>query len=637
MSAATGGNTPLPKVAGARTDAAAHAPPYCAIGDYALIGDCRSAALVSRAGSIDWLCWPRFDSPALFAALLDAANGGQFAIRPTAPFTVERRYLPDTNILQTTFRTAEGVVELTDLMPVTSELGKRERFWPNHQILRIVECIAGEVEIEVHCAPRPQYATVVPRLRERGKLGFYFEDRGRALILRSEIPLTLSDRRAEASARCRLRRGDRRRLSLVYSEGEPAFIPPLGAEAEYRLEASRRWWQAWAGRCRYRGPYREAVVRSALALKLMCHAPSGAVVAAPTTSLPERIGGVRNWDYRYCWLRDASLTLRALADLGYWEEAEAFVAWLLHATRMTWPELHILYNVYGEPRLPERTLEHLEGYRGSRPVRVGNDAQHQLQLDVYGEVIDAAYQFVRRGGRLDRSAARMLAVFGDTVCRRWREPDEGIWEVRGGRRHHTYSKAMCWVALDRLQRLHASGHVRIPVQHFRAERQALRAEIERRGWNPRLESYVSTFDGDSVDASLLLLIRYGYLAADSPRAAGTCRRVHEQLGHNGLLYRYRATDGLPPGEGAFGICSFWAVDCRALLGDAAGAATTFERVLGHANDLGLYAEEIDPVNGGALGNFPQAFTHVGLIDAALVLERVTAGGQAPRMRDRRTG
>ncbi|GAB4348700.1 MAG: glycoside hydrolase family 15 protein [Immundisolibacter sp.] len=603
-----------------------------AIGDYAIIGDCRSAALISRAGSIDWLCWPRFDSPSLFAALLDAGKGGHFAINPAGAFTATRRYAGDTNILETTFRTGRGVVQVVDFMPVTSEHGKRERFWPNHQILRIVECLEGEVEIEVHCAPRPQYATVVPRLRDRGRLGFFFEHGGRALILRSEISLSLSGDGTQVEARFMLRRGDRRRLSLVYSQGEPAFIPPLGTEAEYRLDATRRWWEDWAARCAYHGPYRQAVLRSALTLKLMCYAPSGAVVAAPTTSLPERVGGERNWDYRYCWLRDTSLTLRALSDLGYWDEAEAFMGWLLHATRMTAPELQILYDVHGESRLPERALEHLAGHRGSRPVRVGNDAQHQLQLDVYGEVVDAVYQFVRRGGRLDRSAAHMLASFGETVCRRWREPDEGIWEIRSGRQHHTYSKAMCWVALDRLLRLHETGHVRVRADDFSAARSAIRDEIEQRGWNARLGSYVSVFDGEDVDASLLLLTRYGYSEPNSERAAATCRLVHERLGHDALLYRYRnTTDGLPPGEGAFGICSFWAVCCRVMLGDVAGATAAFERLLAHGNDLGLYAEEIDPHNGEMLGNFPQAFTHVGLIDAALTLERVGDGqhGTAP--------
>lgn len=605
---------------------------YPAIGDYAMIGDCRSAALISRSGSIDWLCWPQFDSPSLFAALLDAEKGGRFAIRPRGPFSVDRRYLPNTNILETTFRTATGVARLIDLMPVASESDKRERLWADHQILRIVECLEGEVEIVVACAPRPNYARTIPRLRNRGQLGFYFEDRGRALILRSEIPLALSADNADVCGSTVLHSGERRRLSLVFADREPALIPPLGAEAEYRFETTRRWWEAWVQRCRYGGPNRDAVVRSALTLKLMCYAPSGAVVAAPTTSLPEWIGGVRNWDYRYCWLRDTSLTLSALYDLGFTEEAEAFMSWLLHTTRITWPELNILYDVYGEPRLPERSLDHLAGYRGSRPVRVGNDAQNQLQLDVYGEVVDAAYQFVRRGGRLDRTAARMLVKFGKTVCRRWREPDEGIWEVRGGRRHHTYSKAMCWVALDRLLQLNTEGHVRVPEAHFKTELAAIRTEIEQRGWNENLGSYVSVFDGEELDASLLLLIRYGYVDPRSERALGTCQRVHERLGRNGLLYRYLdSDDGLPGGEAAFGICSFWAVDCQALQGDLDGAQAAFERLLQYANDVGLYAEEVDPETGAALGNFPQAFTHVGLIDAALTIERLRSDRrQQPR-------
>jgi len=321
-----------------------------------------------------------------------------------------------------------------------------------------------------------------------------------------------------------------------------------------------------------------------------------------------------------------------LFDLGYSEEAEAFLSWLLHTTRMTWPELNILYDVYGEPHLPERHLDHLAGYHGSRPVRVGNDAQKQLQLDVYGEVVDAAYEFVGRGGQLDRTAARMMVEFGKTVCRRWREPDEGIWEVRGGRRHHTYSKAMCWVALDRLLKLHEGEHVRVPEAHFKAELAAIRAEIEQRGWNERLGSYVSVFDGEELDASLLLLIRYGYVDPNSDRARGTIRRVNERLGRNGLLYRYLdGDDGLPGGEAAFGICSFWAVDCQALQGDLHGAQAAFAHLLQYANDVGLYAEEVDPENGAALGNFPQAFTHVGLIDAALTIERLRRDRQpSPR-------
>ena len=464
------------------------------------------------------------------------------------------------------------------------------------------------------------------RAAGRGPLGLYFEHRGRALILRSEMPLRLSEDAAEACVRQVLRRGERRHISAVFTEREPSFIPPLGQEAEGRIESSIRWWQAWSDRCRYEGPYREAVLRSALVLRLMTYAPSGAVVAAPTTSLPEWPGGVRNWDYRYCWLRDASFTVQTLFGLGYPHEAEAFMSWLMHATRLSWPELQILYDVHGETHLPERELAHLEGYAGSRPVRIGNDARAQVQLDIYGEVVDAACEFVRHGGQLDRAAARMLVGLGKTVCRRWREPDEGIWEIRGERVHHTYSKAMCWVALDRLLTLHAAGHLRCPVERFSRERDAIRAEVETRGYNAALESYVSILDGDDVDASLLLLPRYGYVEPGAERAVKTCARIGERLGRGPFLYRYLAEDdGLPPGEGAFGICSFWAVSCRALQGDADGAAALFEQVLEHGNDVGLFAEEIDPGTGAQLGNFPQAFTHIGLIDAALNIERARRG------------
>ncbi|MDE3152290.1 MAG: glycoside hydrolase family 15 protein [Gemmatimonadota bacterium] len=590
-----------------------------AIGDYGIIGDCRSAALISRHGSIDWLCWPQFDSPSIFAALLDRDRGGFFAIRPTAPASVTRRYLPATNVLETTFRTDTGVLRLVDCMPVASREQQRGTLRPQHEVLRRIECVEGEADVEVICDPRPDYARVRPRLRRRGALGVWYEHDGMALVLRSDLRVRLSDDHADLAVRARMRAGDRHYVSLVSAFGEPAVLPPLGLHAEQRILQTVAWWEAWSAQCTYAGRYPDAVLRSALTLKLMVFAPSGAVVAAPTTSLPEAMGGERNWDYRYCWLRDSSLTLQALFDLGYHGEGESFMSWLVHTTRASLPRVQVLYDVYGEPHLPERTLGHLAGFNGSRPVRVGNGAHGQLQLDIYGEVIDAARAFTVRGGHLNRGTRRMLAAFGDAVCDLWSQPDEGIWEPRAGRRHNTYSKSMCWVALDRLCRMHDEGHLSVPTARYRRVMDEIRRAIETRGFNDALGSYTDAFDGADVDASLLLLPRYGYADAGSPRMRGTYARVAARLGANGLLYRYHADDGLAGEEGAFGICSFWAVSYLAQVGDLKRADAAFQHLLTFANDLGLFAEEIDPATGAALGNFPQAFTHVGLIDAALQL------------------
>jgi GH15 family glucan-1,4-alpha-glucosidase len=599
---------------------------YPPIDDYALIGDCRSAGLISRDGSLDWLCLPRFDSPSVFAALLDAKNGGRFLVRPIGEFRTERRYLANTNVLETVFRTPTGACVLRDLMPVSSEEGKRAYLTPEFEVLRELEGVEGEVEVEILYVPRPDYGRARPLLEERGALGLRCEVDGTSLTLRSEMPLELTDGDRSASGFARIRTGERKYLSLTYSMEAPAVVPLLGEAARGRIERTVRWWQEWANRCTYDGPYRDAVV----ALKLMTYAPSGALVAAPTTSLPEAIGGVRNWDYRYCWLRDASFTLRALFTLGYREEAEAYVGWLLHATRLTWPELQVLYDVFGEARLPERELVHLEGYAGSRPVRIGNDAQGQLQLDVYGEVINGTARFLDRGGRFDSDTSRMLDGLGRTVCRRWREPDEGIWEGRSGRFHNTHSKVLCWVALDRLIEMHEAGYLHVSVDLFRVNRDEIRKEIEAHGYNERIGSYTRTFDGEEMDASLLTLPLYGYIEGTNPRMRSTCARIHEKLAHDGLVYRYETgtDDGLPPGEGAFGICSFWAVECVARGGNVGAAARTLEQLLTYANDVGLFAEEIDPHTGAALGNFPQAFTHIGLINAALTLAGYQKGNAA---------
>ncbi len=602
---------------------------YHPIGDYALIGDCRSAALVSRSGSIDWLCWPRFDSPSIFAALLDWRRGGRFKIAPVEPFTTTRRYVGETAVLETTFQTANGVARLTDLMPVASEAEKARALWPDHELLRRIECLAGTVDIEVLFDPRPDYGRVVPRLVDQKAFGLVCEHRAQVIALRSEVPLETGEEPGGRGV-ARLQAGDVRMLSLTYDRWLPVVLSPTGRAAEDRLERSLAWWEAWMGECcRYNGPYADSVRRSVITLKLLTYAPSGAVIAAPTASLPEEIGGVRNWDYRYCWLRDASLTLRAFDDLGFTIESEAFLSWVLHATRLTWPELQVLYDVYGEARIPESVLDHLEGYARSAPVRVGNAAVGQLQLDTYGEVIDAAWRYVERGGQLDRTTARTLAGLGDTVVRRWHEPDEGIWEPRSGRQHHTHSKAMCWIALDRLVSLCERRHVPARAAPFARERDAIRQAIETHGYSARLGSYVSVFDAETVDGSLLLLSLMGYADPQSPRMRGTLTRVRERLGVNGLLYRYLdEDDGLAGSEGAFGICSFWGAEARALQGDVAAARGEFEHILSFGNDVGLFAEEFDPRTGAAIGNFPQAFTHVGLINAAVTLARVQGEGPA---------
>lgn len=596
----------------------------CSINDYALIGDCRSAALVSQDGSIDWLCWPRFDSASLFAAVLDAERGGSFWIRPTGAFSTERRYLSDTNVLETVFHSADGSVALRDVMPVRAEEDKRASFAPEHEVLRELEGLDGDVAMEIRYAPCPDYARMAPQLEERGSIGLFCRTGRGVAVLRSEVPLKMSPDRRTAGALVQIRAGECRHLSLSYSEEGPGIMPPLGPAAHERLMRSVRWWREWAARCAYHGPYRAAVVRSALTLKLMTYAPSGAIVAAPTTSLPERIGGERNWDYRYCWLRDASFTLRALLGLGYQEEADAFFSWILHATRLTWPELQVVYSVFGEANLPEHQLLHLAGHAGSRPVRIGNDAHGQLQLDVYGEVLDAAVRYARSGGHFERSARRMLTGLGQTVMKRWREPDEGIWEGRAGRSHHTYSKALCWVALDRLIELHERYGFELDVERVRAERDRIRADVETRGYNEELQSYVQIYDGSDVDAALLTFPLYGYVDATHPRMAATRARIQTQLGSGPFVYRYPAgtDDGLSKGEGAFGICGFWAVECATLGGDLSTAEQTFQQLLESANDVGLFAEEIDPASGEGLGNFPQAFTHVGMINAALTLEEV---------------
>jgi len=601
--------------------------PLAEIHDYAAVGDCRSAALVSRYGSVDWLCWPRFDSPSIFAAILDKDKGGYWSISLAGPSRFERSYIRGSNVLETYFISPAGRATLTDLMPVSSEEFKRQHMLPDHEILRQVLCTEGEIKLEVAFCPRPYYGAKAARIHalEQGLR----VDVGRgAYYLRSSVPIKIdgNDARTEIS----IRRGDVLHFSLSYSEESPAVLPALGDNARASIERSVRWWQDWAAQAKYQGPYRDAVVRSALALKLLAYAPSGAVAAAVTTSLPERIGGALNWDYRYCWLRDASLTARALLGLGYMEETESFMTWLLHATRLTQPQLRVLYNVFGGFAPREQELD-LAGYFESRPVRIGNGARHQLQLDVYGEVIEAAAQYTLRHGWFDRTTQKTLLGFGKFVATHWNLADEGIWESRSGATDHTHSRLLCWTALDRLLALSTKGLLDgVPRQQFEVERERIRHQIENRAWNERLQSYVSVLDSDSVDATLLRIPWYGFEEAQSPRMKSTYRRIRRELSAgDSLLFRYRSQ----PPEGAFGICGFWAVEYLALGGGTLQEAyDLFDQLLKYGNDLGLFAEEIDPETGSALGNFPQAFTHIGLISAALTLAEQERGESHPSVR-----
>lgn len=592
------------------------------IDDYGIIGDCRSAALVGRDGSLDWLCWPRFDKPSIFAALLDRERGGHWRISPVGPASVKRNYVLDSNILETHFTNGSGNAILTDLMPSSSRASHEDIMLPDHEILRKLTCVTGELEFEIEFSPREEYGRNKVRLLQCGKLGLRFVVGRGVYWLRSSVDLTITDGSAHACVS--MRAGESLRFSFSYTEQAPAVLPPLDASVDDRIDYSTKAWQKWGRHAVYDGEYRDTVVRSALALKLLSYAPSGAIIAAATTSLPEQLGGPLNWDYRYCWLRDASFTIRALLELDYWDEAEDFLEWLLHATRLTQPKLRILYSLYGDKAPVERELEYLSGYRGSRPVRIGNAARDQLQLDVYGEVVDAAAQFAFHGGHLDREMQKALIGFGDYVVKNWDQPDEGIWEPRSGRQNHTHSRLLCWTAMDRLVRLAERGMLQqAPIEEYKQISNAIRHQIEQRAWNEPMQSYVSVLDSGELDSSLLLLSWYGFEQAGSPRMRGTYRAIRQHLSTpEGLLVRYARADP----EGTFAVCSFWEVEYLAMGGGSLDEARQlFGQLVKYQNDLGLYGEEIDANTGLALGNFPQAFTHVGLIGAALSIDQREKG------------
>lgn len=589
------------------------------IGDYGLIGDCRTAALVSHRGSIDWYCTPDFHSPSIFARLLDRGHGGHFAISAPSGGHCTRAYIRGTNVLRTRFHTSEGVFDVIDFMaiPTGPFAGGLE---PERELIRVIEAKSGQPVVQVDCKLRPDYARAVRPFAPSGKLGWSLEYGADQHFLRSDIELQQVDA-GWLYGSAGVKAGERRYLSLSFVNGDAAVIVSLGGETQQKLEETIAWWRAWSRRLTYDGPFKSNVERSMLALKLLTSSLTGALVAAPTTSLPEAIGGERNWDRRYCWLRDASLTLRAFLDAGYAEEGAAFFDWLLHSTRLTTPKLQTIYDIYGRTDVNECELPHLEGFRNSRPVRIGNEAANQLQLDIYGSVILAASDFVERGGTLQRAEKNLLAAFGEVVMKCWMRPDNGIWEYRDRRLHNTYSKLMCWTALDKLQRLAAKKQ--IPGQRARrwAEtRKAIRMAIEKRAWDDKLNTYLGAFGEPHLDAAVLLMARCGYLDANAPRLRATARAIHRGLARDGLIRRHnRKTDGFASREGDFLVCSCWYAEYLARAGENEAARQILGRVAGYANDLGLLSEAVDASSGTLLGNFPLAFSHLGLVNAGLAL------------------
>jgi len=603
-------------VARVRPDAFQRPGGYAPISSYAAIGDGRTVALVARDGSIDWLPLPELDSPSVFGAVLDAGSGGQFALCPEAPYAVERRYVPGTNVLETVFSTDTGTVRVTDALTVPAGgLG------PLRELARRVEGLAGSVRMAWSVEPRFGYAGVSSRVGWRAGVPVATAG-GDALAVCAFEAGAPEFRAGVIRGRFEARAGTRALLALSAAHREPLVVPTRG-DAEARLDATATIWQRWSDGLTYAGPFREAVLRSALALKLLVHAGSGAVAAAATTSLPEQIGGERNWDYRFCWVRDSAFTLNAFLGLSCAPEARAYFWWLMHASQLTHPRLRVLYRLDGGARAPERTLA-LNGYRGSRPVRVGNAAAAQLQLDTYGELLQTAWLYASTGHRIDADIARRLAEVADHVCRIWREPDAGIWEVRSEPRHFTQSKMMCWVALERACELARRGI--IPDRHaerWGTEARAVHAFIETRCYSQDLRSYVRSAHSDELDASLLLGVLFAYGDANAERWAGTVDAVRRGLAQGPLVRRYTGDDGLAGSEGAFVTCSFWLVESLARTGRVEEAVRLMDELLGLANDVGLYAEEIEPATGAFLGNVPQALSHLALISAALAIAQET--------------
>lgn len=598
------------------------------LAEYALLSDCHSAALVSRAGSVDWLCVPRFDSPAVFGRLLDAA-AGHWSLRPVGEATAARAYAAETLVLETRWECGGGEAVVTDALATgVGDRGHDLGSASPHALLRHVRGVRGEVDFELEFAPRPEYGVVLPLIvgGDGGVVG-----RGGATLVRLCSPVPLEVAGSTARARLRVRAGESVGFALRFAASiEP--VPELWTPEEIagRLRETAAAWRSWSRiHQAYQGPWKELVHGSGRVLQALTYATTGAIVAAPTTSLPERVGGVRNWDYRYCWVRDASLTLRALWVAACPDEATHFFDFLARASlpqvrRGT--DLQVMFGIGGEHDLTERELPHLSGWRRSRPVRIGNGAWVQRQLDVYGELLDVAWRLHDQLAGLDDIARELLADAADGAAARWREPDHGIWEMRGEPQHFVHSKLMCWVALDRAIRM--ADFLRADaarVERWRTEAGVVRRAILEQGWSEAAGAFVQSFGGDVLDASALVLALVGFLPPGDPRMRSTIEAAAARLTDaRGLVYRYRAPDGLAGGEGAFLLCTFWLAEAWALAGETARARAVFEAAVAHANDLGLLAEEVDSASGELLGNFPQAFSHIGLVNAAWAISQAEA-------------
>jgi len=595
---------------------------YQPIQDYGIIGDMHSAALVGMDGSIDWLCFPHFDSPSVFAAILDDEKGGRFKIAPAVEGATRKQlYWPDTNILVTRFFSPEGVGEIVDYMPVGVQDSGHLR------LVRRVRVVRGEMAFRMECSPAFDYAREKHET-EVSEGSAIFRSRNLDLGLTTRVPLeksagsavadfTLSEEETAVFALRKIEAGGRLPLLEEDEEGE-------------LFERTVGYWRRWLSRCTYQGRWREMVHRSALALKLLTFEPTGAIVAAPTMGLPEGIGGERNWDYRYTWIRDAAFTLYGLLRIGFTKEAEAFMSWIEARCRSSAPDgsLQLMYGIDGRSDLTEETLDHLDGYRGSRPVRLGNGAYDQLQLDIYGELMDAVYLYNKHGDPISYDLWTRLRKLINWVCDNWQREDEGIWEVRGGRRHFVYSRLMCWVAVDRGLRLAAKRSFPADRERWLRVRDEIYEEIMDKGWSPEREAFVQSYGDDTLDASNLMMPLVFFLSPSDPRMLKTLEAINrppkdDGLVSNSLVYRYdveKSADGLTGDEGTFSLCTFWLVEALTRAGRVDEARLIFEQMLGYANHLGLYAEEIG-YSGEALGNFPQAFTHLTLISAAFNLDR----------------